>query len=203
MINGLQIIMSRLLDARRTLVVGLSLTLALSRDLFPDVYAALPHAVQPFVASDLVIGLFTALILNAIFRIGVRTRESMQFMPGTDIDRIREFLEEQGAKWGARRDVVEKAIFGATQAVEVVSDYCTPAGPIAIEAAFDEFNLDIRISYRGRMITLQSHRPAEDEILESDEGVMKLAGYLVRRNADRVRTGEIGGASTLEFHFQH
>jgi len=203
MINGLQIIMSRLLDARRTLVVGLSLTLALSRDLFPTVYAALPQAVHSFVASDLVIGLFTALILNAVFRIGVRTREAMRFMPGTDTDKIREFLEAQGAKWGARRDVIEKAVFGATQAVEVVSDYCAPAGPITIEAVFDEFNLDIRIAYQGRMIALQTHRPGEDEILESDEGVMKLAGYLVRRNADRVRTGEVGGASMLDFHFQH
>src|SRR5215469_4071874 len=203
MINGLQIIMSRLLDARRTLVIGLSLTLALSRDLFPSVYGALPQAIQPFAASDLVIGLFTALILNAVFRIGVKTRQSFEFLPGTNTDKIREFLEAQGAKWGARRDVIEKAVFGATQAVEVVSDYCAPDGPIIVEAAFDEFNLDIRVTYRGRLIALQTHRPAEDEILESDDGVLKLAGYLVRRNADRVRVTQVGDAATLEFHFQH
>lgn len=203
MINGLQIIMSRLLDGRRTLVVGLSLTLALSRDLFPHVFTALPPMIRSFAASDLVIGLFTALILNAIFRIGVKTRETMAFAPGTDYGRIREFLETHGAAWGARRDVIEKAVFGATQAVEVVSDYCVPQGPIAIEATFDEFNLDIRVSYQGRLIALQTRRPAEDEILDSDDGVMKLAGYLVQRNADRVRAEQIGDAATLEFHFQH
>ena len=203
MINGLQIIMSRLLDGRRTLVVGLSLTLALSRDLFPDVFTALPTAIRSFAASDLVIGLFTALILNAIFRIGVKTRATMAFEPGTDYGKIREFLETQGAAWGARRDVIEKAVFGATQAVEVVSDYCAPQGPITIEAAFDEFKLDIRVSYQGRLIALQMRRPAEDEILDSDDGVMKLAGYLVQRNADRVRAAQVGDAATLEFHFQH
>ena len=204
MINGLQIIMSRLLDARRTLVIGLALTLALSRDLFPDVYATLPDAVQSFVASDLVIGLFTALILNAIFRIGITSTQTMEFDPAAmSPDVIREFLEDAGAKWGARRDVIEKAVFGATQAVETVSDYCQPAGPIALEATFDEFNLDIRLIYCGKPLTLQARRPSEDEILESDDGVLKLAGFLVRKNADRVHASKAGDRPVLDMHFMH
>jgi NCS2 family nucleobase:cation symporter-2 len=204
LINGLEIIMSRLLDARRTLVVGLALTLALSRDLFPTVYDTLPGSLQSFAASDLVIGLFTALILNAVFRLGVRNRVSMSFDPRSDdVDRVREFLDEQGGKWGARRDIMAKAVFGATQSIEVVGDYCEPKGPIVLEAAFDEFNLDLRLTYDGKLLELQHERPTEDELLESDDGVLKLAGYLVRRNADRVRASRAGEHSVLEFHFQH
>src|SRR6185369_2670669 len=59
MINGLQIITYRLLDARRTFIVGLALTLGLSRDIFPTFYGGLPHAIQPFVGSSLIIGLLT------------------------------------------------------------------------------------------------------------------------------------------------
>src|SRR5262249_9886449 len=148
--NALQIITSRLLDARKTFIIGLSLTLSLSRDIFPDLYRDLPDALQPMVASGLIIGVIAALLLNAIFRIGVKTRVSVMFTPGADEpETIRSFLEQQGAHWGARRDVIERAIFGATQAIESISEHCNPEGPITIEVSFDEFNLDVQISYRG------------------------------------------------------
>jgi hypothetical protein len=39
--------------------------------------------------------------------------------------------------------------------------------------------------------------------MESEEGYRRLAGYLLRRNADRVRTSSKDGRSVIEFHFEH
>jgi NCS2 family nucleobase:cation symporter-2 len=204
MISGLQIITSRLLDARRTFIVGIALTLSLGHEIFPTVYQNAPVVLQPFVSSGLVIGLLSALILNAIFRIGVRTKAAVLVEGGADAhDVIRTFLEQQGAKWGARRDVVERAIFGSAQSVESIIEHCNVEGPITVEAAFDEFNLDIRLSYQGDDFVLPDRRPTDDEIRETDEGMRLLAGYLIQRNADRVRALRRGDAALLEFHFQH
>jgi len=204
MISGLQIVTSRLLDARRTFIVGIALTLSLGHEIFPALYKTAPAVIQPFVSSGLVIGLIIALLLNALFRIGMRTRATMTIAPGAEIhDAVRAFLEQQGAKWGARRDIIERAVFGTTQAVESIVDHSNVEGPIAIEAAFDEFNLDIRLSYQGDDVALPDRRPTDQEIRETDEGLRLLAGFLIQRNADRVRASRKGDRAVLEFHFQH
>jgi NCS2 family nucleobase:cation symporter-2 len=204
MISGLQVITSRLLDARRTFIVGIALTLSLSREIFPGVYQNAPAALQPFVSSGLVVGLLAALVLNALFRIGVRTRASITIEPGANAhEAVRTFLEQQGAKWGARRDVVERAIFGTEQSLESILEHCNVQGSAMLEAAFDEFNLDVRISYHGDEFVLPDRRPTEQQIMESHEGLRLLSGFLIQRNADCVRAFRKGGSAVLEFHFQH
>jgi NCS2 family nucleobase:cation symporter-2 len=204
MISGLQIITSRLLDARRTFIVGIALTASLSREIFPQVYENAPAMLKPMVSSGLVLGLLTALILNALFRIGVRTRAQITIErgPGTH-EAIGEFLVEQGARWGARQDVIQRAVFCARQAMESIFEHCRVDGPAVLEASFDEFNLDVRISYRGEAFVLPETRPSEEEVLEDEAGDRLLAGYLIRRSADRVRAIRRPDDAVLEFHFQH
>jgi xanthine permease XanP len=203
-INGIQIITSRLLDARKTFTVGLALVLSISRDVFPDFYRHVPDMFQSLVVSGFVMGVVVALLLNAIFRIGVRSRESTVLRSGTDTySVVRGFLEQQGARWGARRDVIERAIFGAAQAVEAIAEHCNPQWPICVEASFDEFNLDVRIRYQGDAFTIEDRRPTDSEIREAEDGVRRLAGFMLQQNADRVRTMSKDGRATLEFHYQH
>jgi len=204
LVSGLQIITSRLLDPRRTFVIGLALILGLSRDLFPHAYDDLPAVFQPFVGSGLAIGLISALVLNAVSRIGVRSRATTAIAPGVDAhDAIRAFLERHGAQWGARRDVIEHAIFGAAQSIETIGEHCNAQGPIDVAASFDEFNLDIQLSYRGEELELPDHRPSDDQIRETEEGTRLLAGYLIQRIADRVRAFRKEDRAVIEFHFQH
>jgi NCS2 family nucleobase:cation symporter-2 len=134
----------------------------------------------------------------------VRSREHFVFTPGIDDhDAIRNFLEQQGAKWGARRDVIERAIFGTAQAIESIVDHSELAGPIQVEVSFDEFNLNVQLSYEGEAFLIDDHRPTDDEIRDNEDGIRRLAGYLIRQNADRVRSTRKGETSILEFHFQH
>ena len=76
-------------------------------------------------------------------------------------------------------------------------------GSVEVEAAFDEFNLDVRLSWQGDEPKLPDRRPSEEEIRETEEGLLLLAGYLIQRNADRVRASRKGKRAVLEFHFQH
>jgi xanthine permease XanP len=116
---------------------------------------------------------------------------------------VRTFLEQQGAKWGARRDVIERAVFGTAQSVESVIDHCNVQGPIAVGASFDEFNLNIRIGYQGEDFVLADRRPTDEQIRDSDDGLRLLAGYMVQQNADRVRASRKGDRAAIEFHYQH
>ena len=100
-------------------------------------------------------------------------------------------------------DVMVRVAFGIKQAIETIREHCEPQGPIVVEAHFDEFNLDVKITYHGEPLELPEQRPSERAIMETDAGYRQLAGFLLRRNADRVRTSTKDGASVLEFHFEH
>jgi len=69
MISGWQILTSGQLDARKNFVIGISLALALSREIFPAFYEGLPGLIQPIVSSSLCVGVTIALLLNAVFRL--------------------------------------------------------------------------------------------------------------------------------------
>jgi NCS2 family nucleobase:cation symporter-2 len=112
-------------------------------------------------------------------------------------------METSGAGWGARRDVIDRASFNLAQSIEVIVESCDPQGPLEIEAAFDEFNLGLRVSYIGPPLELPEKRPSNEEIMESEEGQRKLAGFMLRRYADRVAATHRGGRSTILFHFDH
>jgi NCS2 family nucleobase:cation symporter-2 len=203
LMNGVEIMTSRLLDARRTLIVGIPFVAGLSIDFHPGMIRT-SGPLNAFVGSSLVLATVSALILNLFFRLGTRRTQSLVVEPAqVDPRAIEEFMELNGAAWGARRDVIDRAKFNLTQSVETIVDGCAPEGPLAVEARFDEFNLDIRISYAGVPLELPERRPSNEEIMESEEGQRRLAGFMLRRLADRVQTSYRDGKTTVDFHFDH
>jgi xanthine permease XanP len=106
-VAGIQIIVSRLLDTRKTFVVGVSIIFGLSVDFLPDVYAHLPATAAPLLGSSLAFATMAALVLNLLFRLGISDRVRLELtLESTATETIFAFLEAQGAAWGARRDVV-------------------------------------------------------------------------------------------------
>jgi xanthine permease XanP len=205
LISGLQTITSRMLDARRTIVIGLAIASAVASEIIPDLVPNIPPAIEPIVGSSIVLGMLTALLLNGVFRLGQRQRITVSVNPAAeDVNtQLDEFFDAAGREWGARPDVMLRVAFGINQAVETVREHCDPQGPIEIEAHFDEFNLDVKITYKGEPLELPDQRPSDREIIETEEGHRRLAGFMLRRNADRVRTSVKDGASVLEFNFEH
>src|SRR5262249_34904343 len=149
-VNGLQILTSRLLDVRRTLVIGFALVSGVAIEAFPGMAGAAPAPLAPVLGSSLVFSTIVALALDLVFRIGVRKKASFSLEGGAvDHQKIEDFFAVQAAAWGARPDVASRATFGAIQLVDVVIQDFWTEGPLVMEASFDEFNLDVRISYQG------------------------------------------------------
>jgi xanthine permease XanP len=205
LINGLQTLTSRMIDTRRTLVLGLSMSVGIAAEVVPNFIPDAPAMFRPILGSSLVLGTLTALLLNGLFRIGQRQRVALPIPPeATNVAaQVEDFFSANGKRWGARRDVMDRVIFGINQAVESILEHCEPSGPVVVEARFDEFTLDVQITYKGAPLELPDRRPSPTEIMESEEGGRRLAGYMLRRNADRVRSGAKDGSAMLHFHFDH
>ena len=109
-LGGFQVVMSRMLDARRTFVVGIAFVFGLSVKIVPEAYQQVPLVLQPFFASSLSLATVLVVLLNLLFRIGVGRQATLSLVPGADShDRISEFLERQGGAWGMRPEVVVRA----------------------------------------------------------------------------------------------
>jgi len=199
--NGLQMITARLLDARKSIVIGFSFAMAMMADAQREAFSGVPDMLQPLFGSALVLGTVCAVTINLVMRIGIRKRVVLR-VPAErpPLELVEQFLTTNGAKWAARRDVVSRAIFGAAQTIEVIRD---DAKDMRIEASFDEFSLDLRLRYKGAPLPLPETRPDAAEVIATAEGERMLAGFMVRRNADRVSTRIIGDEVELLLHFEH
>jgi len=199
--SGLQMITARMLDARKTLVIGFSFAMAVVADLYQPALAAVPIWLQPIVGNALVLSTVCAVVLNLAMRIGVRQTVMLvenEGMPSAM--QVEKFLAANGAHWAARRDIVDKAIFGTVQVLEVLG---ARPGKVSIEASFDEYSLDIRIASPGPPLAIPEQRPTPRDIMVREDGELLLAGYLLKRNANRIHSREIAGRSEVHLHYDH
>ena len=203
-IAGMQIMMSRLMDARKTFVVGLSLIFGLSVDILPDVYANVHPWIQPIFSSSLYTATVSAVVLNLIFRIGIVKKASLVIEVGGDAaEQIFTFMDRHGGAWGARKEVINKVQSALNEFVEVAAEQNLVRGAVTMEVNFDEYNLDVDIQYRGRHIEVSELRPSPEELCERPEALAQLSGFLIRQFADKVSSQEKDGGCHLRLHFEH
>ncbi len=202
LINGIQIVAAHMLDARRSMTVGFACCIGLATVVHPDLFRQLPDLWLPLASSPLLLGTMIALGLSALFRIGVRRAETLTLAPDAPLEEVETFLLNLGAAWGARREIMQRAVFAMSQAAETVRDIAAPETPVRLRVQFDELKLIVELGYRGPAPILSKVRPTEDEILE-DDGHIRLAGFMLRRAADRVRSSEKAGETLLRFEYDH
>src|SRR5215813_13226023 len=203
LIAGMQIIMSRMMETRHTYIIGLSLLFGLSADAMPSAYAQLPAWLRPLFASGLTLATAMVVVLNAVFRIGISRRKKIELESTPEnADRLCEFIEEFGAQWGARREVVSRAVSAMLEFFEtLVANEMAPFG-MTVSGFLDEHRLDFVIRYKGEPFEIPTDRP--EISLDGDPTmVRKLSAYMLSRLADSVKSKTSAGMTEIEVHFEH
>ena len=201
---GIQVITSRMLDARRTFVVGIALIFGLSVDMVPGLYRDVPDAIRPLFASSLAISTVLVVLLNLLFRIGITQRQVLLLAPGSDGSQaIVDFMESHGSTWGARPDVIQRATAALNELLETVTAHPFARGPLEVAVSFDEFNLDADIRYDGKLMPFSAMRPSDADLLDDESALAALSGFLIRQYADRLEAEESRGRCRVRLHFDH
>jgi xanthine permease XanP len=204
-VGGLQVITSRMLDVRRTFVVGIPLIFGLSVEMVPGLYRQVPNSVSPLFSSGLALATVLAVTLNLLFRLGVAKCKTAHLVPDDtgNFDEITCLVREQGAAWGMRSEV-------ATRAIEAIHEFMIAARqhgvltPILVQLRFDEFNLEADLEYDGEPIEIPSAPPSVEMLGISPESAMaSIAAYLVRRSTDGLSIRSTPGHCHVHLHFQH
>lgn len=204
-IAGLQIIMSRMLDARKTFVVGISVIFGLSVYVLGDVYDQIHPWIHPVFSSSLSLATVSAILLNLILRIGISKRLLLKMKSDEDFsDKIFKTMEKQGGRWGARREVIFKASAAMNELMELITaSEVSTDGEVTMNLLFDELNLDVDVCYDGKKLEFPEKRPDPDRISEDTRSHLRLAGYLVTRHADKVNTVSKHNHQHIHLHFEH
>jgi xanthine permease XanP len=203
-IQGLQIIMSRMLDARKTFVVGLSLILGLSADMAPGIYANTQAWLQPVVSSSLSLGAISAVVLNLFLRMGLAKRRTLTVNQQTDYSvKIFDFMDKQGAAWGARQEIIFNAASAMSEFAETAFEMGFSRSEIIFQVSFDEQNLNVEISYTGSPIPFPDARPSADNLTADEDFQKNLSGFMIKKYADRVTTKTKNGSCTVKLNFDH
>jgi xanthine permease XanP len=144
-----------------------------------------------------------ALVLNPIPRIGIRQRDQLTIASRTSPhDAIDKFINDCGAQWGARRDMIERAGHVVTEVIDAIRDADLATEDMTLEPGFNEQQLDIRILYGGPPLVISRTRPTREEILDNEDGAQ--AGRLHGgRLASRATSRASGGIAELRITIDH
>ena len=203
-VAGFQIIMSRMLDVRKTFVVGISIIFGLSVDVLPGLYEHVHPWIHPIFSSSLSLAAILAVSLNLLLRLGIARRQQLVLRPGVDTtDAIFAFMEKQGAAWGARKDVIYRAISALNEFYESATLLGLAKSEITVDVSFDEFNLDVDIRYTGTLMDFPTERPTEVDLLRDTRTTVKLAGFMIMHYVDQLKSDAKGDSCRIQFHFEH
>ena len=59
------------------------------------------------------------------------------------------------------------------------------------------------MKYAGAPLPIPEKKPAMREIMASEDGERLLAGYLLRRSADRISSRQSGDTAEVTLHYDH
>ena len=203
-IIGLQMMMSRMMDSRKIFVLGISLIFGLSVMGLVNVYSQIPNPlVRPIFSSTLYLATLLAIALTFLFRLGLAKKVQLILEPKKSTsDDIFSFMEIQGAAWGARREVIYKAISALNEIAETVTLLRLAEEKVVVDVKFDEFNLDLSVQYHGKPFPLQDHSQSDPDF--TDEGnLSRLSVDLLKKLADKVTSDCKDGVCRVMLHFDH
>jgi NCS2 family nucleobase:cation symporter-2 len=200
--TGFQIMMSRMMDARKTLILGISMIFGLSVSSLVQVYAQIETSwLRPIFTSSLYLATLLAIALTILFQIGITKRQQRQMEPGkTHYEEIRTWMESLGSLWGARPEVIRRAISALNELMELITAEALAESPVQVAVRFDEFSLDVTAQYDGTPFPLDETYQAPRS-LEDGVSITQLSLCLIRKDTDRISASVQEGKIRIVLHF--
>jgi NCS2 family nucleobase:cation symporter-2 len=186
LVAGMQIIASRPITLRATLVIGFSILAAMTVAIYPEFYRSLPSWTQQFTGSIISVAVIVAVPLNALFLLG--TWHYSQLLLGKDstpatAGSFNIFFEKQAKEWKIPAEDAARVRSVVDTAIEYVT--ANANGPVEIQMGSDTFDILVTLRYAGNLPSLPDERPKK-EMVEEQSFVSGLSGYLSGLHADRV-----------------
>jgi xanthine permease XanP len=202
LVAGMQIIASRPITLRATLVIGFSILAAMTVAIYPEFYRSLPSWTQQFTGSIISMAVIVSVPLNALFLLG--TWHYRQLLLGKDAtpataESFNVFFEKQAREWKIPVEDAARVRSVVDTAIEYVA--ANANGPVEIQMGSDTFDILVTMRYAGNLPSLPDERPKK-EMVEEQSFVSGLTGYLSGLHADRVERSAKGEQCEIKLLFR-
>jgi xanthine permease XanP len=179
LVGGMRIMSMGGLDTRKTFIIGISLFLGLSYQVYPTFFHELPHWAYLLTSSILSIAAISAVLLNLIFRLGSRRTAAISVAAEeSPRQRLEPWVRQQGQQWGVGADTLGEATAAVNETLELLQSRHLNDGPVQVTISYDDLDFVADIAYRGSLLQPppqgQPPPPVSSEDLPFSQG---LAGF--------------------------
>jgi xanthine permease XanP len=201
--SGIEIIISRNLDARATIVVGVSTLVALARAVVPGYFAALSGPLlQAVTGSMLSLGVVTALLLNGLFRLGATRRLAITFeSTPASLETLERTFRARATAWRLPAELVDRAAAVTREVVGHIEEAGLAHGGAEARIAGDAEELTITILYSGAPLVLPHTAVRRRPLLEERAFSYSLADLLTAVHPDRMTASVRGERVAITIAF--
>lgn len=202
-VGGIQIMGARNIDTRMTYVIGLALLFGISRRVFPHFYESLPYVVQLFSNTTLSLTIVIAIVLNLIFRIGIKQKATLEFegIEKISLNQVRDFIIQRGSGWDIDQELLERCVITATSVIKHLREANLILYGIKITIVYDQIDLVIAINYRGDLLVLPFVGQQKEVLLEEESFAYGLGDFLTGVYPDRFEAKKVNEESIITFGF--
>ena len=200
-VAGAQLSLSRMMSPRRMLVVGLPIATGIAVLTTSRLGVGMTGIAAILIQSPLMSASIVAIVLNGLMRIGIAQKATITLVSGAGRhEQVEEALTEWGEMWGLKPATALNASSAVNQLLESVADLAE--GDVRLEARHDDVRLDLSVLYSGQPMAFPDRAPTADELMNDDDAMGRMAGWLVRNLADRATAFRRGDEQGVLLRFE-
>jgi len=193
MASGFVTITQRLLDARRTVLLGTCFVVGLSGALIPGLYAGLPFLVQTLTFSSLALALAVALLLGPLLRLGLAREALVEWRPEQGIPALLEGARAALRQWGTRRALADRVGSALEEFLLLAEEGIAPALALRLRIEDTDAVLRLTLAWEGAPLVL----PRDGGAVAGEPDLRRVAMLLLRHKTDAMRL-RMGGQGTTQ-----
>ncbi|WP_420421958.1 uracil-xanthine permease family protein [Simkania sp.] len=188
LLGGLQIISQNPINIRQKFIIGISLLFGLSYQVFGEYFRSLPDSIKAFAGSTLSIATLTSIILNLIFRLGIKRSSTFVVdFASPSHKTFKDFFFKLTKSWNAPETHAKRTYDATNALLKLLDDGRYTDTPVKAKVSFDDTSYQIDLTYHGDLLHLPQHRPLSSEDLIDEAPMIKgLLGFLLTIYPDKL-----------------
>jgi len=104
---------------------------------------------------------------------------------------------------GCKKKVIFKVSAAAQETVEIIINQKITLSSIDITTEFEEYGIDVIITYSGSLINISAEKPTDIDFLNETEWRRKMSSLLITKYSNSIKLKQNGEKSIISLHFEH
>jgi hypothetical protein len=198
--SGMTLMVSRVLDARRSCCVGLGLVaglLALGGSAHSQLVRYLPEALT----APVTLAFATALMVHLCTLPLVRRRvETCIALNGASGEAIGLVVEQVAGAWALRRTTADTICHALVELTEVLA--ARGLGQVTLRLETEDGRVRVRLTHQGAMLPAPTQRPRAEDVLGQGATLEGFAMWMASREALECTRRSHGEQSSVELEYR-